>query len=86
MREIAQGFPATLGVAVKTLETEDLFLYDEIVWFPSASTIKIHVLMEMFNQIESDGLRLNDTVDVPTQDRVGDSWGRDSSASSRSLE
>lgn len=85
-KTIAGRLSGTLGVAVKSLEGGDSYYLNEHVTFPSASTIKIFVLLELFNQVGS-GLRsLTEFIDVPMSGRVGALWDQSSSGVLKDLE
>jgi beta-lactamase class A len=85
-KAIAGRLSGTLGIAVKTLESGDSFYLNEDETFPSASTIKIHILLELFNQVRSGQRSLAEMIDVPTSGRVGALWDQTSSGILKDLE
>lgn len=86
VRRIAGRIQGRLGVATKTLDDRYLYLYNEHMQFPAASTIKIHVLLELFNQISSGEHSFEERLEIPTSDRFGPLWGRRSSGILKDLE
>lgn len=64
---------AVVGIAMKDLKTgEEIFINaDEI--FPQASSIKIHILTELYRQAEQGKFRLSDVLPLPEKARVGGS-------------
>jgi beta-lactamase class A len=71
IEEISQRFSGTLGIALKTLDDETSFFYNEHVTFPVASTLRIFVLLELFNQVKAAERQLDEFIDVPTA-RLGE--------------
>jgi len=85
-KAIAGRLSGTVGIAVKTLRSGDSFYVNEHEPFPSASTIKIHILLELFNQVKSGKRSLAEMIDVPMSGRVGPLWDQDSSGILKDLE
>ena len=54
----------TIAVTVHDLETGRQLCYDADEWFHPASTIKVHVMMEVFHQAEQAILSLEDCVPI----------------------
>ncbi len=73
LSSIIDGADAVVGVAMKDLKTgEEVFINaDEI--FPQASSIKIHVLTELYRQADQGKFRLSDVLPLPEKARVGGS-------------
>lgn len=75
IRRVANETDAVVGVAVMDLTDERAFLLNADEIFPTASTIKIAVLAELYRQDEraSGGARLTDLHTVNAKDGVGGS-------------
>jgi beta-lactamase class A len=78
VRKIVSQTDAVMGVAILDLTDERLFLQDADVVYPTASTIKIAVLAELYRQNEravggGSGARLADLYTADAQDVVGGS-------------
>ncbi len=71
IRTIEADLDGVLGVAVKDLKTGETFLINGNEVFPTASSIKIAVLFEIFKQAEEGKLRLDEFVDLKPGDKVG---------------
>jgi len=78
IRETIGRLPGAVGIATKTLNASESYFHNEHMTFSAASTIKIHVLLELFNQIRKGEHSLDEPVRIPL-DRRGEMWGRDSS-------
>lgn len=64
---------AVVGVAIRNLVTGEKFFINENEVFPQASSIKVHILAELYHQAEQGKIRLNDVVPLPGAVRVGGS-------------
>jgi beta-lactamase class A len=73
LRSIAETSDAVVGIAIKNLATGEKFFINENVVFPQASSIKIHILAELFHQAEQGKIRMSDVVPLPAAVRVGGS-------------
>jgi len=73
LRTIAETSDAVVGIAIKNLVTGEKIFINENVVFPQASSIKIHILAELFHQAELGKIRLGDIVSLPAAVRVGGS-------------
>jgi beta-lactamase class A len=73
LQAIVENSDAFVGVAVKNLVTGEKFFFNENEVFPQASSIKIHILAELFHQAEQGKYRLSDVVPLPAAVRVGGS-------------
>ncbi|HVT39562.1 MAG TPA: serine hydrolase [Gemmatimonadaceae bacterium] len=78
VRKIAQQTDAVMGVAILDLTDERTFLQDADVVYPTASTIKIAVLAELYRQNEraaggGAGARFADLYTADAKDVVGGS-------------
>ncbi|MBA4294255.1 hypothetical protein C0431_14945 [bacterium] len=65
MDEVAAGFRGRLGYHVIDLKTGRRFGFRDEERYPSASTIKTVVMIELFNQIEEGKMSFEDKLDVP---------------------
>ena len=78
IRAVIAGTDAVVGVAILDLTDDRTFLHDADDVFPTASTIKIAVLAELYRQHEhassgSPGARLGDLYTADAKDLVGSS-------------
>jgi beta-lactamase class A len=73
LRSIAETSDAVVGIAIKNMATGEKIFINENVVFPQASSIKIHILAELFHQAEQGKVRLSDIVPLPAAVRVGGS-------------
>lgn len=64
---------AIVGVAIKDLKTGEQFFINENEVFPQASTIKIHILTEVYRQAMEGKFKLTDIRSLPPSARVGGS-------------
>jgi beta-lactamase class A len=70
---IAAKFHGTLGIAVRDLKTGEEYLYNGDRRFPSASIIKVPVMVEMLNQVKQGRLHLDDVLTLTDSDKVAGS-------------
>ena len=73
VRTIAETSDAVVGVAIKNLATGEKFSINENEIFPQASSIKIHILAELYHQADEHKIRLSDIVQLPSSVRVAGS-------------
>lgn len=66
-------FDGVLGVAIRDLQTGDEILVNGEVTFPTGSSIKIPILIELHRQAAAGSLRLTDRLPIPKKDQVGGS-------------
>lgn len=71
---IAKSFRGRLGYRVETLDGEIAFGYRDEERFPSASTIKTVVMLEVVRQIEDGKLKWTDKLEVPPPRSGGGLW------------
>jgi len=71
LTSIVESADAIVGVAIKNLVTGEKFFINENEVFPQASSIKIHILAELYHQAEQGKIRLSDVVPLPAAVRVG---------------
>jgi beta-lactamase class A len=70
LRALADGFPGTLGVAVRDLRSgEEVSINGERL-FPMASVYKIPIMVEVFRQIEAGKFTLDDRIEVGDDERT----------------
>lgn len=70
---IAENADAIVGIAIKDLKTGEQVLINENEIFPQASTIKIHILTEVYKQAAEGKFKLTDIKPFTTASRVGGS-------------
>ena len=85
VHRIIDRVPGTFGIAVKVLQNGTTFFHNERMLYPSASTIKLYILIELFNQIRTSKHALNELIDIPTKGPEG-VWGEASSGVLKELE
>ena len=73
IQSIAENADAVVGVAIKDLKSGDEYLINADEIFPQASSIKIHILTELYRQAEQGRYRLTDILQLPESVRVGGS-------------
>ncbi len=71
IRTIEANLDGVLGLAVKDLKTGKTFGISENEVFPTASSIKIAVLFEIFKQAEEGKLKLDEFIELTPKDKVG---------------
>lgn len=70
---IARNVDGVMGYAIVDLQTGDRFGLKERLQFPTASTIKLGILYELFVQVDAGTVVLDDPQPVPPGSRVGGS-------------
>jgi beta-lactamase class A len=73
IKEIVEEADAVVGVAIKDLRSGDQILINEEEIFPQASSIKVHILSEVFKQASEGKFSLSDIKQLPASMRVGGS-------------
>ena len=73
LRAIVETSDAVVGVAIKNLATGEKFFINENEVFPQASSIKIHILAELYHQAEQGKFHLSDVLPLPPSVRVAGS-------------
>ena len=66
--EVVEGSKADMGVAIKHLETGQEAAVNGDLPFPMASTVKVPILVEFFNQVDSGKIRLDEMVSLAPYD------------------
>ena len=69
---MAREFPGTIGIAATNLATGETIAVNGDVRFPTASLIKVAVLVEVYNQIAEGKLRRDIEVTLHDADKAGD--------------
>ena len=72
LEKTIRQFPGTMGIAVKNLDTGETFAVNGDVRFPTASLIKVAVLVEVYQQIAEGKLRRDVEVTLRDPDKAGD--------------
>lgn len=73
LEEIVRGYPGVAGVSVKNLRTGEAVSIRGGEPFPSASLIKVAVLVAMLEEVRAGRMRLDERVSMIARDRVGGS-------------
>ena len=73
IKDVDRRLDGYLGVAILDLSNGDTILYHADEVFPTASSIKVALLAEMYRQAQSAKLNLNDIYTVRKEDDVEDS-------------
>src|SRR6266478_1346646 len=69
---LVQAFPGTLGIAVRNLDTGESFAINGDKRFPTASLIKVAVMVETYHQIAEGKFRAETPVTLAESDKAGD--------------
>jgi beta-lactamase class A len=72
LEKTIRQFPGTMGIAVKNLDTGETFAVNGDVRFPTASLIKVAVMVEVYHQIAEGKLRRDIEVTLHDSDKAGD--------------
>ena len=73
IEDVLQGYPGIFGVAIENLISREITLVNGELKFPTASTIKVPIMVEVFQQIDQGKLSLDDTFIIREEDKVGGS-------------
>jgi beta-lactamase class A len=73
LEEIVRGYPGVAGISVKNLATGEAISIRGSEPFPTASLIKVAVLVAMLEEVRKGSMRLDDRVSMIARDRVGGS-------------
>ncbi len=73
IKQIVEQADAVVGVAIKDLRSGEQILINEDDIFPQASSIKIHILTEVYKQASEGKFNLTDIKQLPISARVGGS-------------
>ena len=69
---LVRAFPGTLGIAAKNLDTGESFAVNGDTRFPTASLIKVAVMVETYHQIAEGKFRAETAVTLAESDKAGD--------------
>jgi beta-lactamase class A len=69
---LVRAFPGTLGIAARNLETGESFAVNGDARFPTASLIKVAVMVETYHQIAEGKFRAETAVTLAESDKAGD--------------
>ncbi len=73
IRRIAAAFSGTLGVAAHNLKTGEQIVLNADVVYPTASMVKIGILLELFRRREAGDLSLDEIITVGKADKTAGS-------------
>lgn len=73
IRSIVDASDAIVGVAIKDLRSNEQFALNDKEVFPTASSIKIFILAEVYRQAAEGKFKLTDIRSLPVSSRVGGS-------------
>ena len=72
LERLVRAFPGTLGIAVRNLDTGESFAVNGDARFPTASLIKVAVMVEAYHQIAEGKFRAETAVTLAESDKAGD--------------
>jgi beta-lactamase class A len=73
IEQITRGYEGVVGVSVRNLQTGEGLAIRGDEKFPSASLIKVSVLVALLHEVERGTIRLDDPLTMIARDRVGGS-------------
>ncbi|MGA1368738.1 MAG: serine hydrolase [Blastocatellia bacterium] len=73
IQAIEREYDGVLGVAIRDLQTGEEMLVNGELTFPTGSSIKIPILVELHKQAAAGSLRLTDRLAISKKDQVGGS-------------
>jgi beta-lactamase class A len=73
IRDLLQSFSGIVGVAATDVTTGEQIAVNADARFPTASTIKVAVMLEAWHQAAERRLSLDDTIELRDRDKVGGS-------------
>jgi beta-lactamase class A len=73
IRRIQRRFSGTLGAAARNLKTGDELFVNADEVFPTASMVKLGILLELFRQSEAGQLQLGEMLTIRKADKTGGS-------------
>lgn len=68
--ELARDFSGTLGVAARRLDSGETIAFNARERFPTASCIKVPILVELYRQAKAGALDLSEEIELRTEDQV----------------
>lgn len=72
LEKVVRAFPGTMGIAVRNLDTGESFAVNGDMRFPTASLIKVAVMVETYHQIAEGKFGAETTVSLDESDKAGD--------------
>ncbi|HEV8611629.1 MAG TPA: serine hydrolase [Thermoanaerobaculia bacterium] len=72
LEKVVREFPGTIGIAATNLGTGETIAVNADVRFPTASLIKVAVMVELYHQIAEGKLRRDTKVTLHDSDKAGD--------------
>ena len=72
LEEAVRAFPGILGVSARSLDTGESFAVNGNLRFPTASLIKVAVMVEAYHQIAEGKFRAETAVTLAESDKAGD--------------
>lgn len=72
LEKAVRAFPGTLGIAARNLDTGESFAVNGDARFPTASLIKVAVMVEAYHQIAKGKFRAETAVTLAESDKAGD--------------
>jgi beta-lactamase class A len=73
IRDHLSSFRGVMGIAAKNLGTGEEIAVNADIPFPTASTIKVGIMLEAYHQIAAGALRLDTPLELRQEDKVGGS-------------
>jgi beta-lactamase class A len=67
IRSLADGFSGVLGLWARSLDTGETIEWNSRESYPAASTIKLPILVELFQQVEAGRISLSDQVTLRSE-------------------
>jgi beta-lactamase class A len=72
LEKVVRAFPGTVGIAVRNLDTGKSFAVNGDVRFPTASLIKVAVMVEAYHQMAEGKFQRDRLVTLAESDKAGD--------------
>src|SRR5688572_20130970 len=64
LEQVRDRFSGRMGIAARNLATGEEFLVDHLHAFPTASSIKVPILYQLFRRVEAGEIALDDRVEL----------------------
>src|ERR1700693_3879961 len=72
LEEAVRAFPGILGISARSLDTGEFFAVNGDLNCPTASLIKVAVMVEAYHQIAAGKFRAETAVTLAESDKAGD--------------
>ncbi len=72
LERMVRGFPGEMGIAVRNLDTGEVFAVNGDVRFPTASLIKVAVMVEAYHQMAEGKFQRDKLITLAESDKAGD--------------